>query len=125
MHKYNENIDETNNRIMSQFQNKLGSMFMEDDFQAAFLGMAAECVFRSLKLKYLHPYNKERFHIWIKSFKKYVNSYYLKQAMQYPNYNILPIGKKQMMFCFKYRLFVIGILVARVSIIYLKRRNQF
>lgn len=125
MHKYNERIDEINNRIMALFAEHLGDRLeKDDDYKAAFLGLASECVFRSLKLKYLNPENRDSFFVWLGRFKEYLNSDSIKKAMNNSNTNVLPIGKKQMMWCFQKRLYFCGLLIAKLSIFYLKVKNE-
>ena len=125
MHKYNKDIDRTNDTIMKKFSIAMGRSLDEDeDFKIAYLGMAAECVFRSLKLNYLHPLNKDSFSERKKMVNKYISSPQISKALKYNRIENLPIGKKQMMWCFMHHLTGVGMLIGKLSMIYLKHKGE-
>lgn len=126
MHKYNPDIDQINNSIMNAFAGVIGKSLDNDrDFQIAYLGMASECIFRSLKLKYLHPDNSNIFFEKKRQFNEYLNSPNNSRAMKSCDYSALPVGKKQMMWCFGHKLTFVGMLIGKISILYLKYSGNY
>lgn len=126
MHRYNPGIDYVNNNIMQAFADEIGTDLDNDkDFQIAFLGMASECMFRSLKLYYLHPDNKDNFLDRRSQFDKFLNSANISKAINSCDVKALPVGKKQMAWCFKHKLIWGGMLIGKLSILYLKFRGDY
>jgi glycosyltransferase involved in cell wall biosynthesis len=126
MHRYNPEIDNVNNTIMQAFADEIGVDLDNDkDFQIAFLGMASECMFRSLKLYYLHPENKENIFDRRSRLVKFLNTTNISKAIKSCDVSVLPIGKKQMVWCFKHKLIFGGMLIGKLSILYLKYRGDY
>ena len=125
MHKYNPNIDNVNNKILDSFAMAMGEKLdSEENFKIAYQGMVAECIFRSLKLKYLNPQNIEPYCNKKIQFKNFLNSKQIKRVMGYNKLYTLPMGKKQMMWCFKHNWVDVGMLIGKLSISYLKYKGN-
>lgn len=125
MHKYNPNIDNINNLIMDTFAKEIGDSINYDiGYKVAYLGMAAECVFRSLKLKYLNSSNKVSFCERKKQLQSYLQSPLLVKVIGKSSLKDLPLGKRLLMWCFKNGHYWTGLLIGKLAMEYLKNTNK-
>ncbi len=122
MQRYNEDVLAINEYALDNYYLRIKNNWDDLDFQVAFLGMAAECVFRSMKMKFLHKDCPDNFPKKIKQFKESLKSEIYQKALQTSGYSHLPMGKKQIMYCIKYKFYLGAFLISWLSIKYLNRK---
>ena len=125
MHKFNPSIDSINLQTIRGFKKRIDqAMKYDDEYRIAYMGMIAECVFRGMKLKYVNPENstprKER----IRQFKEWFYQDEIQITLDYNLLNILPKGKKQIIWCLKHKMVGTAMRLSSLSMAYLKKKNK-
>lgn len=116
MNKYSPNIMDINNMSLQSYSQYRNSFLNKDNFDICYLGMVAECLFRSFKLYLLHRQcnlsYKERKHLIMGGVNSdVVNSAFKKDiTLRY-----LPVGKKQLVYCAKKKWYAMMFLIAYIS----------
>ena len=110
MHKYTPNILETNDKTIEAYYSRVEKLIENDmDYKRAFVGMVAECVFRALKLYFIHPNNTDSIRERVGKFKNWIQSNQLvKDAIKDAELNYLPIGKRQIMHALQHNQYLLG-----------------
>ena len=125
MHKYNPSICKTNNQLMTVFFKEI-ELYLgkNENYRICFLGMAAECIFRAMKLNFLHPDNPKKYAERKEEFKEYLLSPILQKALEYKYLPYIQNGKKQILWCIK-RNYIKGALkIGALAMKYLQLKNE-
>lgn len=126
MNRYNPDIVEINHNILSSFYKRIENLLKEDeDYKIAYLGVAAECVFRSCKLYFLHPLNLKSMNLVKKEFCVSLNSDYYKKALDYTGVGYLPRGKKEIILLIKANFFYLCLFLSWIFIKIVSLKNKF
>ena len=125
MHKYTPNILETNDKTIEAYYSRVEKLIENDmNYKRAFVGMVAECVFRALKLYFIHPNNTDSIRERVGKFKNWIQSNQLvKDAIKDAELNYLPIGKRQIMHALQHNQYLLGGVLGMMAILYLKRKK--
>lgn len=116
MNKYSPDVMNINKMALQSYSQYRDTFLNKGDFDICYLGMVAECLFRSFKLYLLHkqcdlPYKKRKHLIRVGVNTEVVNSAFKDITLRY-----LPAGKKQLVYCAKKKWYNMMFLVAYVSI---------
>lgn len=124
MHRFTPDADDINNKTILGFSKRLSFLLDSDnEFRIAWTGLVAECVFRTLKLKYLHPDNKVPINIKGQDLLAWFNQDAVQKGLDYELIKYLPMGKKQIMQCLYKGYTGCAFIIAKMSIQYLKKRK--
>jgi glycosyltransferase involved in cell wall biosynthesis len=125
MHKYNPSIVDVNNNIMKIFYREIKMQLSVDKImRICYTGMAMECIFRAMKLKYLNPQNTNSFWKRKQEYNDYLKSNLIQAALSDENLNYMQIGKKQIMWCINRGMIISSMLLGKVAIAYLSRKSE-
>lgn len=126
MHKFTPNILEINDKTIGIYYSRIENLMVADiDFKRAFIGMVAECIFRALKLYFLHPHNTDSITERSRKLKEWItNNPLVKNAIDNAELEYLPIGKKQIMYAFQHNHYILGGVLGMIAIFYLKRKKE-
>lgn len=125
MHRFTLDIDEINNKIIQGFSKRLSFLLDSDDeYRIAWAGLVAECVFRAMKLNYLHPDNMVPINNKGQALLDWFNQDAVQKGLDYELIKYLPLGKKQIMQCLYKGYTGCAFLFAKMSIFYLKNRKK-
>lgn len=126
MHKYTPDILATNDKTIEAYYSRIEHLMIDDiDYKRAFIGMVAECIFRSMKLYFLHPQNTDSITDKCRKLKEWIqNNPLVKNAIEEANLQYLPIGKKQIIYALKHGYYILGGALCMIAIIYLKRKKE-
>ncbi|MCD8301385.1 MAG: glycosyltransferase [Prevotellaceae bacterium] len=116
MQNYNPDIIRLNEGVLNGYYKRIMDNFSQEKYRIAFLGAAAECVFRSLKLFFLHADNALPLSQNCKRFRDSVGTEIYKKALWGANERVLPHGKREMVYCVKKNWIVCTFLIAWVAI---------
>ena len=116
MNKYSPDVMDINKMSLQAYSQYRNTFLNKNDFDICYLGMVAECLFRSFKLYLLHkqcnlPYKKRKHLIMGGVNTDVVNSAFKDITLHY-----LPVGKKQLVYCAKKKWYNMMFLVAYISI---------
>lgn len=125
MHRFTPDVDDINNKTIQGFNKRLSFLLESDyEFRIAWTGLVAECVFRAMKLKYLHPSNKDSMKNKELALSDWFNQDVVQNGLDYEFIKYLPMGKKQIIQCLQKSYTSCAFLFAKMSIFYLKRRKK-
>ena len=125
MHRFTPDVDDINNKTIQGFNKRLSYLLESDyEFRIAWTGLVAECVFRAMKLKYLHPSNKDSMKNKELALSDWFNQDVVQNGLDYEFIKYLPMGKKQIIQCLHKGYTSCAFLFAKMSIFYLKRRKK-
>ena len=86
--------------------------------------MIAECIFRSMKLYLLHPNNKKNIRERIIELKGWINNPIVENSLKDVELDYLPVGKKQIMWSIKNNQYLLGGILGKLAILYLKKKKE-
>ena len=125
MHRFTPEIDHINTQTIKGFKTRVGRLIDTDqEYGIAYMGLVAECLFRALKLKYLHSDYSVSYTTKKKEITEWLYSDIVQQGLKPEYTQWLPRGKKEMMECVLKHKMRRTFLVGRISILYLKLRKQ-
>lgn len=125
MHRFTPDIDDINNQTLCGFKQRIATLIDDNtEFRIAWLGLVSECIFRSMKLKYLHSENQNLLKERQKSFMEWFNQDIIQEGLDYGLVDYLPLGKKQMMQCLSKGFEWGAFLISYVSICYLRMKKR-
>ena len=125
MHRFTPEIDHINTQTIKGFKTRVGRLIDTDkEYGIAYMGLVAECLFRALKLKYLHSDYSGNYATKKKEITEWLYSDIVQQGLKPEYTQWLPRGKKEMMECVLKHKMRRTFLVGRISILYLKLRKQ-
>ena len=125
MHRFNPMINEINTNTIVNFKKRIEPLTKTDErFKIAYLGMVSECLFRGMKLYFVNPSNNRSLRERIKEFKEWFYQDLIQDGIDYSYLKYLPKGKRQMMWCTKEKCIRLMMLIAKLSIYYLKKKDK-
>lgn len=124
MHKANPDILHINDVTIENFLKATAYYKTDEDYQCAFLGMAAECIFRAYKLLILNNNSKMSFFERKNLFKDWLATPYISEVMRCNDINVLPKGKKQIVKYIKNGNLDLSLLFGWLAIRYLKFKGE-
>lgn len=124
MHKMNADILHINDVTIKNFLEVTGSLLSEKDYKNAFLGMAAECIFRAYKLLILNKANQESLSFRKHQFRHWLRTPYIAKALESNELGILQPGKKQIVKFIKEGHLNLSLLVGWLAMKYLRFKGE-
>ena len=124
MHSYTADILNINEFTINGFYSRVANKLTDKDYKRAFLGMIAECIFRSMKLYLLHPNNKKNIRERIIELKGWINNPIVENSLKDVELDYLPVGKKQIMWSIKNNQYLLGGILGKLAILYLKKKKE-
>lgn len=121
MQRYNEDVFDINEKALTAYLKRIERYWKDIDFQIAYLGMASECVFRAMKMKILHDNCTLSFFEKRRMLKKLFSTAVYIKALNIQGYSYLPVGKKQIMMCIRYGLYIPAMFISWSCIKYLNK----
>jgi len=125
MQKYNPEIIKINEDIMTEFFERIKCEEGVSDYRFAYAGLVSECVFRTMKLFLLHPNNDSSLWERVKMFKKSVDNDFCRYAEQLTSFKCLSHGKREIMYCIKYKWYLGVFIISWLSIKYLNLKIRY
>ena len=116
MNKYSPDIININNMALLSYSQYRNTFLNKSDFDICYLGMVAECLFRSFKLYLLHKKCKLSYKKRMHLISGGVNTEVVNSAFKDITLHYLPVGKKQLVYCAKKKWYNMMFLIAYISI---------
>ena len=123
MNGYSKDVADINDFALKQYWKRKDNFKDKDDFDICYMGMVAECLFRTFKLYLLHPKNNSSFSNKLTFLKKYIESEKINYALKNITLKYLPIGKRELIFCAKHNMLISMFLIAYLSVSILKYKK--
>ena len=115
--KYMDSVDNVNDQILKTFESLItNSRWEKENYEIALYGLTSDCIFRSLRLNYLHPDNKDTFIQNYKNFCIMLDSENYRKRYNYSAQKYLPHGKREIMYLAKKKLYLFVYFLGWISI---------